>query len=95
MILSLNLTPEEERRVQEARRKGIDVDAMLHEVIAGLPPIATQPEMPRNGAELVARWQELGVIGAWAHRTDITDSSAYARHLRHLAETRTHNDAPD
>ena len=95
MILTLNLTPEEERRVEQARRKGIDVDAMLHEVIAGLPPDAIEPEMPRNGTELVARWQADGVIGAWAHRTDITDSSAYASELRHRAETRSHNNASD
>lgn len=41
---------------------------------------------PRNGAELVAYWQREGVINS---RPDITDSQAYARQLRHEAETRT------
>jgi hypothetical protein len=41
---------------------------------------------PRNGAELVAYWQREGVINS---RPDISDSQAYARQLRHEAETRT------
>jgi hypothetical protein len=40
---------------------------------------------PKTGAELVAYWQSEGVINS---RPDITDSQAYARKLRHEAETR-------
>ncbi|WP_196517701.1 hypothetical protein [Nostoc sp. WHI] len=40
---------------------------------------------PKAGAELVAYWQSEGVINS---RPDITDSQAYARKLRHEAQTR-------
>ncbi len=45
---------------------------------AGLPP--------KTGAELVAYWQQNGLIG---FRSDITDSQQYARELRAQAERRT------
>lgn len=41
---------------------------------------------PKTGAELVAYWQSEGVINS---RSDITDSQAHARQLRHEAETRS------
>jgi hypothetical protein len=41
-----------------------------------------------TGAELIAQLEADGVIGAWADRSDITDSAAYARELRHQAEHR-------
>lgn len=43
------------------------------------------PNPPKTGAELVAYWENVGVIGS---RPNITDSQDYARHLRHQAETR-------
>jgi hypothetical protein len=43
---------------------------------------------PQTGAELVAYWQEAGVIES---RSDILDSQAYARQLRYEAETREHS----
>ena len=39
----------------------------------------------RSGAETVALSETDGVIGAWADRQDIGDSSTYARHLRENA----------
>lgn len=42
-------------------------------------------QMPTNGAELVAYWEQAGVIGS---RPDITDSVGHARELRRQAETR-------
>jgi predicted DNA-binding antitoxin AbrB/MazE fold protein len=44
-----------------------------------------KPAMPTNGAELVAYWEQKGVIGT---RPDITDSVAHAHALRRQAETR-------
>jgi hypothetical protein len=41
--------------------------------------------MPKTGAELVAYWQNEGVIGS---RQDITDSQEHARAVRHQAERR-------
>ena len=43
------------------------------------------PDMPTNGAELVAYWEQLGVIGS---RPDIMDSMEPARKRRRQAETR-------
>ncbi len=43
---------------------------------------------PISGAEAVAYWKQTGVLGAWANRTDITDSAEYARQLRQQAQTR-------
>lgn len=47
---------------------------------------ANKPRL--SGAEVVARLQAEGVIGAWADRQDINDSSAYARELREQAQNR-------
>ena len=45
---------------------------------------------PTNGAELVAYWENKGLIGT---RPDISDSVSHARMLRHQAETR-HSSTP-
>jgi hypothetical protein len=42
-------------------------------------------QMPTNGTELIAYWEQAGLIGS---RPDITDSVEHARKLRRLAETR-------
>ena len=42
--------------------------------------------LPKTGAELVAYWQQNGLIG---FRSDIIDSQRYARELRAEAEHRT------
>lgn len=44
------------------------------------------PNPPKNGAELVAYWESVGVIGS---RPDITDSQKYAQEIRNRAETRS------
>ena len=54
-------------------------------------PFRFQPlgeNKPKTGADLVAQLEADGVIGAWADRQDIGDSSEYARELRRQAETR-------
>jgi hypothetical protein len=56
MTLTIELTPEEEARLEQARHKGFDVDAMLRGVIAGLPPIEAKPVEDRTLA-LFARWK--------------------------------------
>ena len=44
----------------------------------------------QSGADLIAYWQEVEVIGT---RPDIEDSQAYARQLRSQAETRERHGA--
>ena len=47
------------------------------------------PEPKRlSGKEALERLVALGVIGAWADRDDIGDSSEYARKLREQAQNR-------
>jgi hypothetical protein len=54
MTLVLDLTPEEERHLEEARRRGFDVVAMLKGVIAGLP---AAPQIEEDQTEqLLERW---------------------------------------
>ena len=43
MTFILELTPEEERRLQGARERGIDVNALFKGVIAGLPRCVCAP----------------------------------------------------
>jgi hypothetical protein len=64
MTLTIELTPEEERRLQAARAKGIDIQALLKGVIAALPD---SPEMVEDRTEeLFAQWE----------REDATDDPA-------------------
>jgi hypothetical protein len=53
MTLTLDLTPEEERRIQGAKAKGIDVHALLKGVIASLP----QAPAEDRTEELFAQWE--------------------------------------
>jgi hypothetical protein len=51
MTLTLDLTPQEQRRVQEAKARGIDVQALLKGVIMSLPDTTED-----RTAELFAQW---------------------------------------
>jgi predicted DNA-binding antitoxin AbrB/MazE fold protein len=51
----------------------------------GSAEVQAVSEMPTTGTELIAYWEQAGVIGS---RPDITDSVAHARKLRRQAETR-------
>ncbi|HLK55267.1 MAG TPA: hypothetical protein VKU00_01805 [Chthonomonadaceae bacterium] len=81
MTLTIELTPEEARRVEEARRRGVGVDALLRRAIAQMP----ETETPTVGQEILAELERAGVIGS---RPDITDSQAHARTLREQAQRR-------
>lgn len=70
MTLTIELTPEEAGRVEEARRQGVDIDALLHRSLANIPT-----GKPLTGAEAVAMLERDGVFGAWSHREDIQDSA--------------------
>jgi hypothetical protein len=52
MTLTVELTPNEECRVREAKARGIDVQALLKGVIASLP----EPAVDRTN-ELFAQWE--------------------------------------
>jgi hypothetical protein len=44
---------------------------------------------PMTGPELLEAMRKGGIVGMWKDRTDIQDSSAFARELRRRAQTRT------
>jgi hypothetical protein len=57
MTLTLELTPEEERRVATATAKGIDVSALLKGVLASLPAEPEAPAVQDKTLELFAQWE--------------------------------------
>ena len=83
MSITLHLPPELETKLAaEASRQGVPLSDYLLRVLSNggqaLPSI-------RTGAELVAYWQQAGVVGV---RADIRDSQQHARELRAKAERR-------
>ena len=81
MTISLELTPEQEARLEdEAARSGLDVaEYALSRLFGG--PVSPGPA----GAEIVAALRASGVIGTFADRPD---SPEWARRLRQAAEAR-------
>jgi hypothetical protein len=76
--INLDLPPELENELfTEASRLNLPVSEYILRILS-LRQILANP--PKTGAELVAYWQSEGVINS---RTDITDSQASARKLRH------------
>jgi hypothetical protein len=92
MTLTIELTPGTEgilRRLADQRGIGpADVARSLLEQRLEAEEQTAASAAPSNGAELVAYWRDQQVVGAWADRTDITDSAAYPRELRRQCETR-------
>ena len=80
MTLTIDLTPEQEARLQErARQEGLPAEEYARQrLLADL-------SRPRTGAEALEYWRREGVLGLFADRPD---SPEYARQLRRQAETR-------
>ena len=84
MSIRLDLPPELENELStEASRLNLPLNDYILQVLS-IRQVLSNP--PKTGAELVAYWQNVGVINS---RPEISDSQVYARHLRHEAETRT------
>lgn len=47
-----------------------------------------EPKKPVSGRDLLAALESAGIIGMWADRRDIGDSSEYATQLRRQAQQR-------
>lgn len=83
MTLTLDLPPKlVDELATEAARLGLSLSdyaarLLSRDRIAGA--------WPKTGADLVAYWQEEGLVGT---RPEITDSQSYARELRREAERR-------
>ncbi|QLE56864.1 hypothetical protein [Nostoc sp. TCL26-01] len=83
MNINLDLPPELEHELStEASQLNLTLSEYIIHLISARKILANPP---KTGAELVAYWQSEGIINS---RTDITDSQAYARNLRHEAENR-------
>ncbi|GET44381.1 hypothetical protein [Microseira wollei] len=83
MTISLDLPPDLENALStEADRLNLPLSEYIVHILS-VRQVLNNP--PKTGAELVAYWQNAGVINS---RSDITDSQAYARNLRQEAETR-------
>jgi hypothetical protein len=81
--IKLDLPPELENELfTEASRLNLPLSEYILRILSVRQVLANPP---KTGAELVAYWQSEGVINS---RPDITDSQAYARKLRHEAQTR-------
>jgi hypothetical protein len=77
MSIILNLPPElETKLVAEASRQGVPLSDYLVRMLSNGGPTH---ERIGSGAELVAYWQQAGVVGI---RADISDSQQHARDLR-------------
>ena len=83
MSINLDLPPELENELfTEASRLNLPLSEYILRILSVRQVLANPP---KTGAELVAYWHSEGVINS---RPDITDSQAYARKLRHEAQTR-------
>lgn len=83
MSINLDLPPELENQLfTEASQLNLPLSEYILRILSVRQVLANPP---KTGAELVAYWQSEGVINS---RPDITDSQAYARKLRHEAQTR-------
>ena len=83
MSISLDLPQELETKLSaEATRYGVPLAEYLLHILSNGGQTSTTIN---NGAELLAYWQQAGVVGA---RTDIGDSQQHARGLRAEVEQR-------
>jgi hypothetical protein len=83
MTFTLNLPPELETELHiEAARLNLSLPEYVLQLLSKRQ---TSTHSPKTGADLVKYWQREGVIGS---RPDIVDSQAYARQIRHDAESR-------
>ncbi len=83
MNINLDLPPELENELStEASQLNLPLSEYILRILCVRQVMANPP---KTGAELVAYWESEGIINS---RPDITDSQAYARKLRHDAETR-------
>ncbi|MCA9995504.1 MAG: hypothetical protein KDE56_07150 [Anaerolineales bacterium] len=83
MILTLELPKElESELADEANQLGLSLSEYTLRVLFSRPMVQAPP---KTGGDLVAYWQDAGLIGT---RPDIRDSLQHARKIREQAEKR-------
>lgn len=86
VTITLDLPADLERELaDEAARLGLPLAEYALRVLAGNRIGAVAGNAPRTGEELVAFWEQAGVVGS---RSDIEDPTGHARALREQAEHR-------
>ena len=79
MTITLELPAELEVRLEEeAASAHITKDVLASQLIA----MALPPDSFKNGAEAVDYWTQIGLVGMWADRDDMKDSTAWVRQQR-------------
>ena len=79
MTIILDLPTEIEARLEEeAASAHITKEALASQLIA----MALPPDSFKNGAEAVDYWTQIGLVGMWADREDMKDSTAWVRQQR-------------
>jgi hypothetical protein len=73
----------------EATQIGVSLPEYIVQLFSLRPALNPQP---KTGSDLVAYWQNAGVVGT---RPDIKDSSQYARQIRAKAEKRIQDNGND
>jgi hypothetical protein len=73
LTLTLELTPDEQRRVAEASRRGIDLSSLLRGLISGLP--ASDTEISDDALERLTLDDILASVDAYSSQTEETDES--------------------
>jgi hypothetical protein len=84
MTLTIELTPEQEAALQaQAQAAGMEASEYARELLASDLASARRP---MTGAEMIAHWEQEGVIGSYGD-PDV-DSPELARRIRERAGTR-------
>jgi hypothetical protein len=84
LTLTLELTPEEMRRIEAARDKGFDIRGLIRGLIAGLPepPAASSPVASLNEKDQSAlAWLETRLSQALTDPDEIAKADAELREL--------------
>jgi predicted transcriptional regulator len=88
MTLTIELTPTLEAKLRaRAAQEGRDEAEIAHQAVEQyLQAGEAQPTAPTIGAQILAEWEEEGVLGLWQDRPE--DSIELAREFRRQAEAR-------
>ncbi len=85
MSITINLPPYVETYLQaEAAKQETAVEEYAARLLEDVVP---ERPLPKTGAEIVARLEEEGIIGMWADREDMKDSTEYVNRLRQKIQT--------
>ncbi len=79
MTITLDLPAELEARLaEEADGENLTKEQLASQLLA----LALAPPEFKDGAEMVEYWKQIGLVGMWADREEMRDSTAWVRRLR-------------